>query len=98
MLCCQGVRGRNAVLSYRLRGYGKDTVLSYRLRGYGKDTVLSYRLRGYGKDTVLSYRLRGYGKMPYPPTVLTVYLLLPIVVDLPFFAFASSLYLKLRFR
>ena len=30
--------------------------------------------------------------------VLTVYLLLFIVVDLPFFAFASSLYLKLRFR
>ena len=62
------------------------------------DAVLSYRLRGYGKDTVLSYRLRGYGKMPYPPIVLTVYLLLPIVVDLPFFAFASILYLKLRFR
>ena len=98
MICYQWVAWRNAVLSYRLRGYGKDTVLSYRLRGYGKDTVLSYRLRGYGKDTVLSYRLRGYGKMPYPPTVLTVYLLLPIVVDLPFFAFASSLYLKLRFR
>lgn len=30
--------------------------------------------------------------------VLTVYLLLLIVVDLPFFAFASNLYLKLRFR
>ena len=30
--------------------------------------------------------------------VPTVYLLLLIVVDLPFFAFASSLYLKLRFR
>ena len=26
-----------------------DAVLSYRLRGYGKDAVLSYRLRGYGK-------------------------------------------------
>ena len=63
-----------------------------------QDTVLSYRLSGYGKDAVLSYRLRGYGKMPYPPTVLTVYLLVEIVVDLPFFAFASSLYLKLRFR
>ena len=98
MLCCQGVAWRNAVLSYRLRGYGKDAVLSYRLRGYGKNAVLSYRLRGYGKDTVLSYRLRGYGKMPYPPIVLTVYLLLLIVVDLPFFAFASNLYLKLRFR
>ena len=30
--------------------------------------------------------------------VPTVYLLLLIVVDLPFFAFASILYLKLRFR
>ena len=30
--------------------------------------------------------------------VPTVYLLLLIVVDLPFFAFASNLYLKLRFR
>ena len=30
--------------------------------------------------------------------VPTVYLLLPIVVDLTFFAFASNLYLKLRFR
>ena len=50
------------------------------------------------QDAVLSYRLRGYGKMSYPPIVLTVYLLLLIVVDLPFFAFASSLYLKLRFR
>lgn len=27
-----------------------------------------------------------------------VYLLVEIVVDLPFFAFASSLYLKLRFK
>ena len=72
MLCCQGGAWRNAVLSYRLSGYGKDAVLSY--------------------------RLRGYGKMPYPPIVLTVYLLLLIVVDLPFLAFASSLYLKLRFR
>lgn len=27
-----------------------------------------------------------------------VYLLVEIVVDLPFFAFASNLYLKLRFR
>ena len=63
-----------------------------------QDAIPSYRLRGYGKDAVLSYRLRGYGKMPYPPIVLTVYLLPFIVVDLPFFAFASSLYLKLRFR
>ena len=81
-----------------LRGYGRDAIPSYRLRGYGKDAILSYGLRGYGKDAVLSYRLRGYGKMPYPPTVVTVYLLVEIVVDLPFFAFASNLYLKLRFR
>ena len=33
-----------------------DAVLSYRLRGYGKDTVLSYRLRGYGK---MPYSLTG---------------------------------------
>ena len=40
----------------------------------------------------------GMAGMPYPPIILTVYLLLFIVVDLPFFAFASNLYLKLRFR
>ena len=98
MLCCQWVARMDAVLSNRLRGYGRNAVLSYRLRGYGRDAVPSYRLRGYGKDAILSCRLRGYGKMPYPPIILTVYLLLFIVVDLPFFAFASNLYLKLRFR